>query len=418
VRGDRGEAAVRALSLAVRAGEIVGVAGVSGNGQRELMEALVGQRRPCRARSAWRPRPMPPPAPRCSACASRAAGRTAAQCLRGRLSVADNMGLRNFDQAPFARGGWRLDRRLRARPAPGSASTASRPRAERPIRSLSGGNVQRAVLARELAGEPRLRAHRRQSGLRPGLRLGGRHPRPPAASPRTRRAVLLVSEDLDELLELSDRILVMTEGRIVHVAQDVATPRRRPRRPGPLDGGPLRTTHSRRGRMIRIDAFPYPYQFHPRARRWWSSTCSATSSRKAASAALGNDVRPWRRSCRPWRRCSLARQASMLVHTREAHLPDLSDCPRAKRLRGNPTLGIGDVGPMGRILVRGEPGNQICRNWRPRWRIVIDKPGKGAFTPPTCTRSCRARHHPPAGGGRHHRGLRADLDARGQRPGL
>lgn len=69
-----------------------------------------------------------------------------------------------------------------------------------------------------------------------------------------------------------------------------------------------------------------------------------------------------------------------VVHTREAHAPDLSDCPPAKRLRGNPTLRIGDVGPMGRILVTGEPGNQIIAALTPEpgeW--VIDKPGKGAF---------------------------------------
>lgn len=75
------------------------------------------------------------------------------------------------------------------------------------------------------------------------------------------------------------------------------------------------------------------------------------------------------------------RQAGgLVVHTREAHLPDLSDCPPAKRLRGAPSLRIGDEGPMGRILVAGEPGNQIIDALAPiegEW--VIDKPGKGAF---------------------------------------
>jgi nicotinamidase-related amidase len=69
-----------------------------------------------------------------------------------------------------------------------------------------------------------------------------------------------------------------------------------------------------------------------------------------------------------------------VVHTRESHLADLSDCPPAKRNRGNPSLRIGDPGPMGRILVRGEPGNQIVPQLRPvQGEIVIDKPGKGAF---------------------------------------
>jgi nicotinamidase-related amidase len=69
-----------------------------------------------------------------------------------------------------------------------------------------------------------------------------------------------------------------------------------------------------------------------------------------------------------------------VVHTRESHEPDLSDCPPAKRLRGNPSLRIGDEGPMGRILVQGEPGNQIVPELAPiAGELVIDKPGKGAF---------------------------------------
>ncbi len=70
----------------------------------------------------------------------------------------------------------------------------------------------------------------------------------------------------------------------------------------------------------------------------------------------------------------------LVVHTREAHKADLSDCPPAKRNRGNPSLRIGDVGNMGRILIAGEPGNQIIEALAPvAGEIVIDKPGKGAF---------------------------------------
>jgi nicotinamidase-related amidase len=69
-----------------------------------------------------------------------------------------------------------------------------------------------------------------------------------------------------------------------------------------------------------------------------------------------------------------------IVHTREAHKPDLSDCPPSKIRRGNPSLHIGEVGAMGRLLVSGEPGNQIVDSLAPLDdEIVVDKPGKGMF---------------------------------------
>lgn len=69
-----------------------------------------------------------------------------------------------------------------------------------------------------------------------------------------------------------------------------------------------------------------------------------------------------------------------VIHTRECHLPDLSDCPPAKRLRGKPSSRIVDPGPMGRILIAGEPGAEIIPELFPiHGETVIDKPGKGAF---------------------------------------
>jgi nicotinamidase-related amidase len=75
------------------------------------------------------------------------------------------------------------------------------------------------------------------------------------------------------------------------------------------------------------------------------------------------------------------REAGICIcHTKEAHRPDLSDCPPAKLRRGDSVLRIGDVGPMGRILIAGEPGNDFVAALRPMpGEIVIEKPGKGAF---------------------------------------
>ncbi|KQT25480.1 MULTISPECIES: isochorismatase family cysteine hydrolase [unclassified Bradyrhizobium] len=97
---------------------------------------------------------------------------------------------------------------------------------------------------------------------------------------------------------------------------------------------------------------------------------------------LGNDVSQLSRAVKPIGAVlTAARDAGMLViHTREGHLPDLSDAPRAKIERGAPSLRIGDAGPMGRILIRGEAGHDIIPELYPLdSEIVIDKPGKGAF---------------------------------------
>ena len=99
-------------------------------------------------------------------------------------------------------------------------------------------------------------------------------------------------------------------------------------------------------------------------------------------ASLGNDVRllqaivpTVQRVLQAWRALG-----GFVVHTREGHRPDLSDCPPAKRYRGSPALRIGDLGPMGRILIRGEAGHAIIPELAPlEGELVLDKPGKGAF---------------------------------------
>jgi biuret amidohydrolase len=98
--------------------------------------------------------------------------------------------------------------------------------------------------------------------------------------------------------------------------------------------------------------------------------------------ALGNDVSLLRKAIAPTRRVlEAARKKGMLVvHTREGHRPDLSDLPPSKKLRGRLKAGIGDPGPMGRILVRGEYGHDIVDALKPApGEPVVDKPGKGAF---------------------------------------
>ena len=91
---------------------------------------------------------------------------------------------------------------------------------------------------------------------------------------------------------------------------------------------------------------------------------------------------------------ALARESGwFVIHTRESHAADLSDCPPAKRLRGAPNARIGDEGPMGRILVRGEPGNAIVDALAPtEGELVIDKPGKGAFYATLLTQELASRH--------------------------
>jgi simple sugar transport system ATP-binding protein len=218
VRNDKGLAAVRGVSLRVAGGEIVGVAGVSGNGQRELVEALAGQREadaggvrvggtaytPTRAairRERVRVLPEEP---------------LASACVRG-MTVAENLAFRTFDESRTTLAGV-LVRRGPLRAEARELIDRFRVRTQGPaarLETLSGGNVQRVVLARELSGDPAVLIVQNPCA---GLDLAA------TAEIRSRimaarnagAAVLLVSEDLDEVLELADRIVVMFEGQLVH----------------------------------------------------------------------------------------------------------------------------------------------------------------------------------------------------------
>ncbi|MGF6722201.1 ABC-type uncharacterized transport system ATPase subunit [Paraburkholderia sp. GAS41] len=218
VQDDRGHTAVRHATLAVRAGEILGLAGVSGNGQKELVEALVGQRRPVEGEMQIAGAPYHATREEMTTRRVFAIPEEPLKnaCVAG-MSVAENLALRDFDRAPVCRGGWRLDRKaMRERAIQRIRDFNVRPPVpERMIGTLSGGNVQRAVLAREL-GQPVdvLIVANPVFGL-DFASVADIHARLIAARDAG-AAVLLVSEDLDELLELADRIAVMAEGRLVY----------------------------------------------------------------------------------------------------------------------------------------------------------------------------------------------------------
>ena len=219
VQGDRGTLAVHGASLSLHCGEILGVAGVSGNGQRELAQALVGQR----ARLSGSVRVMGQ-----AFGASRAENRELKvrslpeeplrnACVES-LSVTENMALRDFDQAPLARSGWLRYAAWRSRARQWIADYGVKARSENAaMASLSGGNVQRAVLARELSGEVDVLIVANPCF---GLDFASvADIRAQIMEQRNRgAAVLLVSEDLDEILELADRVAVMSEGTITYVA--------------------------------------------------------------------------------------------------------------------------------------------------------------------------------------------------------
>jgi general nucleoside transport system ATP-binding protein len=218
---DGGQPAVRDVSLSIRGGEIVGVAGVSGNGQRQLIEVLAGQRdaesgyiylqgeRYHATRQEMRRNNLSvlPEEPLKNACVAR-------------MSVADNLAFREFDRAPFASGGWWLNhatfheqalRKIeRYKIKTRSDATA--------IGELSGGNVQRTVLARELAGDVAILIAANPCFGLDFAAVAQIHAEIMAARNRG-AAVLLVSEDLDELLELADRVVVMFSGSIVYEAR-------------------------------------------------------------------------------------------------------------------------------------------------------------------------------------------------------
>ncbi|WP_439602989.1 ABC transporter ATP-binding protein [Devosia sp.] len=213
--------AIRSVNLKVKAGEIVGIAGVSGNGQSALVEALSGQR-PLSDGGIYingeffRPR-------RGSFDRYKVFGLPEEPLKNAtvpRMSVAENLAFRSFDKPPVAKLGWWM--------SPGPMREKARELIARyrvktqgpdaPIETLSGGNVQRAVLARELSGDVDVLIVANPCF---GLDFASvADIRSQIMEQRNRgAAVLLVSEDLDEILELADRVAVMSGGTINYVAR-------------------------------------------------------------------------------------------------------------------------------------------------------------------------------------------------------
>jgi general nucleoside transport system ATP-binding protein len=214
---DRGLEAVRGVSLEVRAGEIVGIAGVDGNGQTELIDAIAGLRKPAAGRVTLVGKDV-----------TRAStdhrlheglGHIPEDRQRRGLvldfSLAENMALHDFDERPYSRLGWLYPRRMIATARRliqefdvrgGGAAT--------PAASLSGGNQQKVILAREVSRAPQvLIAAQPTRGLDVGA-IEFIHRRL-VEQRDAGRGILLVSFELDEILSLSDRVLVVYEGQIV-----------------------------------------------------------------------------------------------------------------------------------------------------------------------------------------------------------
>ncbi|MHB2168872.1 ABC transporter ATP-binding protein [Alsobacter sp. R-9] len=217
---DEGLPALEAVNLKVHAGEIVGIAGVSGNGQSELVEVLSGQRELRDGRIFIHDQPFEPTR---EAMARLKVFGLPEEPLKNAtvptMSVAENIAFRTFDKPPVASLGWWLKpgpmrdkaRELIARYRVKTPST------ETPIANLSGGNVQRAVLARELSGDVDVLIVANPCF---GLDFASvAEIRAQIMEQRNRgAAVLLVSEDLDEVLELADTVAVMSGGTITYVA--------------------------------------------------------------------------------------------------------------------------------------------------------------------------------------------------------
>ncbi len=218
-QGDRGEIAVRGLSLEIRAGEVFGLAGVDGNGQKELGEVIAGQRPVSQGRLLFAGSDI---THHSVAEATRLGigyvtdDRLGEGCVPG-LSVAENAVLKMVTRSPFSRGFWlnrgAIDAEARRLISQFDIKT---PSTRTGITTLSGGNIQKLLLARELAMNPRLLVcNKPTNGL--DLKTARFVLQTLRAQADAGKAVLLISSELDEIMEISDRIGVIYNGQIAGV---------------------------------------------------------------------------------------------------------------------------------------------------------------------------------------------------------
>jgi len=226
-RGDRGTEAVRGVSFDVRAGEIVGIAGVSGNGQRELGETIAGLRSPSSGSIRIDGAEL---AGRGPADARRVGlGYVPEERMRdgvvGEFTVAENIVLVESDQPGFSKWGFLRQHAIKARAqALVDQFDVRTPSLDTPTRNLSGGNIQKLILARELSGDPKVLLVAQPTR---GIDLAAAHYIHDQLREHCRQgiAILIISEDLDEVISLSDRILVMYEGTVIGEAGPQTTTR-------------------------------------------------------------------------------------------------------------------------------------------------------------------------------------------------
>lgn len=217
--GDKGVPALRGVSLQVRSGEILGIAGVSGNGQRELAEVIAGLRLPTQGRiiiagvdtTGWSPERLLK-----HGLAYIPEERMRDGVIRD-FSVEENLILKNHTDRPYANGIFMNFGKIAEYADNLIANFDIRtPSRDTPLKNLSGGNIQKMVLARELSRQPRVLIAAQPTR---GVDISATEyiHRQLVAQRAKGTATLLISEDLDEILNLSDRIAVMYEGQIVGV---------------------------------------------------------------------------------------------------------------------------------------------------------------------------------------------------------